>query len=265
MKTNKIKIVFLLFVFFSSCKIKEELIVKNSSEISAILKISKRNNCNEFCYYAELYLKNNSKNSLYIKPVFILNANYRNKNITKNGYTMMRRYNNKHFINSNKQLPERFSCISGYHKAKEIFLDEAANLEIERILRQNKLDSINKKDENKFREETKRAYNMYYFLEPFEECKVDYRIIDTFILKKREYKIYFLFDIAYFDSALVKRTLSDDTIIERPVGFFPEIAGYKLFLGRVQSNTLVIKGDSVLADIPAAEYEIVKVKKKKKK
>lgn len=247
-------IFYLLFLFFlSGCK------SFYTNDISVTAKYNYwGDTCKTYCHQIKIFIKNNTKEKIYIKgdKQIVNNRLYtwfKKPLLGKLYYGYMRSFG----MSSNRDSIIYTCKCGGWRTQKEPppgFIEEAEKRELE-IYRSindfNCHDSIVKKD-NKIWVDAK--YNeLIIFLSPNEECIIGCDYLDYFINPDEKYKIYYLIgkrnrgknDYYKFKDRMNNRTM------KRWGGYLKEIAGYKFFEGKAKSNTLVIKKGEVIKNKPA--------------
>jgi hypothetical protein len=254
-----------LFLIISSCCIgcKTIHIGNNTEAITATIKYKKIDSCDYYCYIAELYLKNNTPDSIYLWSKIMSMKNIYNRSIKK-------KYLKKMEIYDYCIVPKNHEKKSHFESTCRIppknFLEEAEKRELFLFCEHNNLslnDSIAIR-KNAFNTEFKYKYPLF-FLEPYEECLVNVYYLDVFVNKK--IKLSYSFDWKKSDSLEWEDASNIYKKSKRPVGkmaeynntYFDKIAGYKLFNGTIRSNILIVKRGKILKDIP--KPKVVKFKK----
>lgn len=242
----------IISIVFTGCR------VKYSSKIATWIEYEKKESCKYLCHTAKLYLKNNTGNKYYIPVMGIAVTNRLGCCLVNTPYNI--RYVNYENMAIEKGAIKEKSCSCKYigkiysknSNLPNNFLKEAKSKELKRFCKKNGFDStdIEVIKDNSSWVETQ--YNTrIFFLEPYEECYVLVKYLDLYLKDGKTIKLNSGIDIRKAKKEnWSKIHYSGDTVIQYCHDYLPEIAGYKLFKGKIKSNTLIIKDGKVIKNIP---------------
>lgn len=241
------------FLFLIACSPKEE-----NLRVTVHIEQYEKENCVHICHQLKVSIHNQTEDSVYFPftyPSLYLSVNdgegkeYRFIDIASEEASYYREHVKPVFTDSsvlvydgpflNKYDTLQLNYKREHSKYYESFAANAANKELEGIIKEYNLNTISSYDSAYLEDLIKVKYSSVVLLGPGEST---YQIFDINTMVKKGYKVFFRYEYFNKNDDSVQIHLDDpDKTVEIRSDYPEKVSGYKLFEGIIESKVVELK------------------------
>jgi hypothetical protein len=246
------------FLFLIACSPKEE-----NLRVTVHIKQYEKENCVHICHQLKVSIHNQTEDSIFLtalqmdENLFVINREgeeYRFGDFHEGEYsyywehvkTVFADSSVNHSINGLYDGPFLMDYdtlqlfhLQHYNQYYESFAANAANKELEGIIKEYNLNTISSYDSAYLEDLIKVKYSSVVLLGPGEST---YQIFDINTMVKKGYKVFFRYEYFNKNDDSVQIHLDDpDKTVEIRSDYPEKVSGYKLFEGIIESKVVELK------------------------